>query len=348
MALSHHFVEPASTPPWNLDDPVLRPLFRWDTAWYLTIARDGYAYDGDPTRQQNVAFFPLYPLTCRACHIATGLSIPLCGVLLSNLAFLVGLSALWALARREMDAPAARLTLLLLAFFPASLFFSTMYSESFYLAFSVLAYSAFRRQQFVRGGLWAGLATATRLTGIVLLVALVLEALPRVKDRQVRKDVALGTVLTASGAAAFSLFLWTRFGDALAYLRVQQVRGWRGGFGLPFARIERGVRRTLRPAFTVDPFDAWVSLLFIGLACLLPAPLPRSYAVYMLLTLAIPLATRAATMSVTRFMNPVFPGFMALGIVGTRTPWLGWLTLGVFAASLIVFSMHFAQWDWVG
>src|SRR3954464_6735929 len=38
-------------------DPVLAPLTRWDSVWYLTIADSGY---GDSTAR--AAFFPLYPL----------------------------------------------------------------------------------------------------------------------------------------------------------------------------------------------------------------------------------------------------------------------------------------------
>ena len=42
-------------------DPVLAPLARWDSVWYLTIADSGY---GDSTAR--AAFFPLYPLLVRA------------------------------------------------------------------------------------------------------------------------------------------------------------------------------------------------------------------------------------------------------------------------------------------
>src|SRR4051812_21692195 len=41
-------------------DPVLAPLARWDSVWYLTIADSGYA--GSTPR---AAFFPLYPLLIR-------------------------------------------------------------------------------------------------------------------------------------------------------------------------------------------------------------------------------------------------------------------------------------------
>ena len=38
---------------------------RWDTGWYLVIARDGYRFDPNYHRQQNVAFFPAYPWLMR-------------------------------------------------------------------------------------------------------------------------------------------------------------------------------------------------------------------------------------------------------------------------------------------
>ena len=41
---------------------------RWDAGWYLGIALNGYDYDANarPTAQQNVAFFPAYPMAMRA------------------------------------------------------------------------------------------------------------------------------------------------------------------------------------------------------------------------------------------------------------------------------------------
>src|SRR5262245_14791483 len=151
MAVSPWLITPES-PRWNLNDPLLQPLFRWDAGWYLNIAEYGYTYDGNPTQEQNVVFFPLYPLTCRLCYTLTGLPIPLCAVILSNVMFLIGLAALYALTTWELGPEVARCTILLLAFFPTSLFFSTMYTEAFALAFSVLAYTAFRQQRFITGG----------------------------------------------------------------------------------------------------------------------------------------------------------------------------------------------------
>src|SRR5688572_32510267 len=39
---------------------------RWDTGWYMGIAREGYLFNGDLTQQQsNVTFFPFYPYLVR-------------------------------------------------------------------------------------------------------------------------------------------------------------------------------------------------------------------------------------------------------------------------------------------
>ena len=40
---------------------------RWDAGWYLSIVTDGYRYvPGDPAVQQNIVFFPAFPMLMRA------------------------------------------------------------------------------------------------------------------------------------------------------------------------------------------------------------------------------------------------------------------------------------------
>jgi hypothetical protein len=347
MAVSPWVITPvAAREVWNLDNPLLRPLFRWDAGWYLSIARNGYSYDGNLGRQQNIAFFPLYPLTCRWCHAITRLSIPLCAVLLSHGAFLVGLVALYALITREIGSDVARSATLLLAFFPASFFFSTMYAESFFLALSVLAFAAFRRQGFIQGGIWAGLASATRVQGILLLVPLIFEGSSCLRDRRMRWRVILAGALAVSGLGLFMLYQWVAFGDPLAYARVK-AQAWHRGFALPFGNIAEALRETFRAGFSPKPVDAWFGLLFVALALTLPSQLPRSYAVYTILSVAMPLFTEDGVPGLTRYVSVLFPGFMALGIIGRQARWIFWALLALFIVVLFYFSMLFAQWHWI-
>jgi hypothetical protein len=350
MAISPWFVSQSANPTiWHLEDPLLRPLLRWDAGWYLNIAVHGYSYNGDPTQAQNIVFQPLYPLLCRQCSKVTGLSIPQCAIFLSNLAFLLGLWALYCLVRRELNAQVARHTIALLAFFPASLFFSSMYTESFYLCFSVLAFMAFRHQRFLQGGLWSGLATATRLPGILLCVPLLGEGLFRRKMHAPYWRVLGALCLTAAGLLAYMAYQWVAFGDPIANFRVQQqAPGWRGVFAWPFESLTSGLRQSSSAVFTPFPFDAWLTLLFVGLACVTPVYLPTSYALYSLLGIAIPLFTTAGIVSMTRYLVLLFPPFIMLGLIGSHWGWTSWLIGAVFTVALVYFSMHFAQWHWVG
>jgi mannosyltransferase PIG-V len=349
MGMSSGYVTEAAYPSkWQINSVLLRPLFRWDAGWYMSIAQHGYAYNGDPTREHNIVFLPLYPVTCRVCHQLTGLSIPLCAVLLSNLAFLAGLHALYRLVARELRPEVAQLTILLLAFFPTSLFFSSMYTESFFLLFSVLAYTAFRRQHFIQGGLWAGLASATRIPGILLGIPLLFEGLPYLWDRRQCWQVVLASVLVVSGIAAYMAYLWVTFGDPIANFHVQQQSGWERAFALPFASIKWGLKQTCSGQFSPFPFDAWLSLLFIVLICALPFYLPKSYALYASLAIAMPLFTKAGIWSMTRYLSVVFPALMMLGIIGGRWNWVAWVVLTAFAVTMVHFAMYFAQWHWVG
>lgn len=350
MAVSPKFITPVTPQGARiLDDPLPRRLFRWDTGWYWKVAKYGYSYNGDPRQQQNIAFFPLYPLTCRLCRAVTGISISLCAVLLSNLAFLIGLAALYALVTWEIGSDVARSTTLLLAFFPASLFFSTMYTESFFLAFSVLAYAAFRKQRFIQGGIWAGLASATRAPGILLFVPLLLEGFPRLKERRMWWRVIAAGLLAASGLGAFMLYQWIAFGDPLVSFKVQQYAiGWRGEFALPFRRIAEVYGDIFRGQHAPAPFDILFAVMFIALACTLPSHLPRSYALYTILSVALPLFAQKNTGGLTRYVNVLFPGFMALGITGRKSRWIVWVCLAFFAVVLVYFSMRFAQRHWVG
>jgi hypothetical protein len=348
LAVSPGVLPPAATPrQWNLEDPLLRPLFRWDAGWYLSIAQHGYAYNGDPHREHNLVFLPLYPLTCRLCHLGTGLSIPWCAVLLSHLAFLLGLALLYSLTTRELGPAVARRTVPLLAFFPASLFFSTMYTEAYYLALSLLAFRAFRQRRWLRGGLWAGLASATRVPGILLVLPLLGEALPRLTTaRRPWWRVLLASGLAGSGLAAFMGYEWLAFGDPVANFRVQG-EAWGRRWGWPFKSVVRGLLMTGAAAWSPAPFNAWMGLLFLLLVGILPRYLPLSYALYTGASMAMAMCTKAGIESLTRYLVVLFPGFMALGLLGQRSRTLFWALLGVFMLTLVVFTMRYAQWYWV-
>src|SRR5512132_3848928 len=116
-------------------DPVLAPLARWDSVWYLTIADSGYG--GSTAR---AAFFPLYPLLVRGVGTVLGGShgaLLVAAYLVSLAAFLGALTLLYRLTELELGCRLAQPTLLLLAVFPAAVYFGAPYSESLFLLLAV-------------------------------------------------------------------------------------------------------------------------------------------------------------------------------------------------------------------
>src|SRR5918999_6022941 len=118
-----------------LADPLLATLARWDAAWYLRIAESGY---GDS--EARAAFFPLYPLAVRALATPFGASpaaLLAAAYAVALAAFLGALTLLHRLVSLELGRPLAQPALLLLAVFPAAVFFGAPYSESLFLLLAV-------------------------------------------------------------------------------------------------------------------------------------------------------------------------------------------------------------------
>lgn len=161
-----------------LGDILAAPVARWDSAWFLAIARYGYQTGLGASTAPREAYFPLYPLALRALA-ATGLPLVLAGVFLSSAAFALALYGIHRLTTLELASSgrpdalageAARLAVLVTAFAPMAFFFSAVYSESLYMALSVGVFWSARHGRWAWVGVLGALATATRNTGLVLLV----------------------------------------------------------------------------------------------------------------------------------------------------------------------------------
>ena len=154
----------------GLAEPLLAPLARWDSVWYLRIADSGYGESAP-----RAAFFPLYPLLVRALATPFGASegaLLVAAYAVSLAAFLAALVLLYRLTELELGRRLARPTLLLLAVFPAALYFGAPYSESLFLLLAVGAFYAARTGSWAWAGACAGLASATRSAGLLLLIPL--------------------------------------------------------------------------------------------------------------------------------------------------------------------------------
>src|SRR5919107_3232788 len=317
-----------------LADPLLSPLARWDAVWYLRIAESGYG-----ETEARAAFFPLYPLLVRglaapfgaspAALLAAAYAVALAG-------FLGALVLLHRLVTLELGRPLAHPALLLLAVFPAALYFGAPYSESLFLLLAVGAFYAARTDRWAWAGACAGLASATRSAGLLLVLPL---ALIWWSSRQRRAGDAAWLLLAPLGIAAYASWLGFAEGDALRFLDVQEA--WSRHLVVPLAgawdglvAAFDGVRQLASGSRTPvyfekaagDPFRIaainvmlFATLVFAVIACVgVFRRLPRWYGVWVAVSLLLPLTfpvTPQPLMSLPRFVSVLFPIFMWLAAV---------------------------------
>lgn len=223
-----------------LGDLLAAPAARWDAAWYLVIAHYGYRPQFGAMTASRTAFFPLYPLGLRLLS-GFGLAPVIAGVLLSVGALAAGLYGLHRLMDSEAvrlglgeGGESARLVVLLVAFAPMAFYFSAVYSESLYFALSVGVFLCARRGQWARAAGLAALASATRSTGIVMMVPLVLIYLygPR-SDRG--PDRARGRRSPRGAGSLAGSWAWAGARSALATARSAMV--WLADAVMPRYRV---------------------------------------------------------------------------------------------------------------
>jgi hypothetical protein len=216
---------------------------RWDAGWYAEIAVTGYRWDPNEKKaQQNVAFFPAFPLAVRSANFlissassVSGHPIRLgkdriyhsinVGVCLSIIAFAVALVFLERLARIDLGPTSARWTVVLAASYPFAYFYSASYTEAMYLAVVCGAFLFQRLQKLgpmIVCGLLVGL---TRQTGFLVAIPLSLVALvdSQRNCRSPRVANLIGAMSPAIGTGIYCSFLLWRFGDPIAWVKAQKA-----------------------------------------------------------------------------------------------------------------------------
>lgn len=200
---------------------------RWDSIYYLEIARVGY-----PTALPDGgwvfhgAFFPLFPALVRgaselffqAPHFYVGLW-------LANASLLLAAVYLERLVRLDGSEAHARWAVVALFSYPGSHFLSAVYPESTALLLGVLALYLARTARPWAAFLAAALAVVARPTGFLVTLAVLAELWLQRKEPGARKSALAGAVLPLGAALLFLGLHQQTWGDPLYFLHVQAAWG---------------------------------------------------------------------------------------------------------------------------
>lgn len=199
----------------------------WDSGWYLLIAKNGYTNVPIVDKQVDVVFLPVYPMLVRGMAWVLGGNFELAAVLVSNLALLFAAAILYRWLVETKGPTLADHTLLLMLWYPYALFYSAAYTESVFLLETSLAIYAAHRQRWLVAGLALAAASATRTIGLMAVAPVGLMYLQQKgwSLKKLRPDV-LFIGLGLCGLGGYMLFLHLQFGDAMAFTRAFDAKGW--------------------------------------------------------------------------------------------------------------------------
>ncbi len=358
------------------DNELLNMPVRHDAGWYLQIAIYGYEYVGglSADAQQNIAFFPAFPLLMRTGALIGGntwLAHVVAGTCISLGSFVAALAYLYALARDYLDEAQAKTALWLLAAYPFAIFYGALYTESLFLLTAIGAFYHFRRREWWRAAGWACLAGLTRPNGFLLGAALgtlaispwlpswlaggALERTPRTprssrdEARSTAGAIAPGVLVACAaglGVLLYSVYVWSMTGDPLIWLKLHAAWGRRytGLWYVVESRYAFVTEQGWHLYMSTLPQDL---LNALGVVFVLAAAWPVSrrfglaYGVFILLNILPPIAS-GELLSAGRFSAVLFPAFLWLAQTVSPESRAGWIAS--FAAIQGLNAAMFYTW----
>jgi hypothetical protein len=312
----------------------------WDSGWYFDIASRGYYFS--PDAESSIAFFPLYPLLIKLCAAPFGGSAAatwVAAIAVSWTAFFGALLALHQLSERLTGSrEAARRTVLYIAVFPFSIYYTRVYTEALFLLVTVLGVRAGFDGRWLRAGLFGALAAVTRPNGILIALPLfVMACQGRPSFGELCRRVAALTPIPLA-LASYSAYVYSLSGNPLAWLDAQRHWGYSLS-RLPHRHLLSGLSALEEEGlyawllrYDTAPFDFFyvvVALVFLALVPGIIRKFGLGLGLYVLVSLLIPLSGNALV-GIGRYASVLFPAFMLAGTVGSPR---------VFEAVLLVSAM---------
>jgi Mannosyltransferase (PIG-V) len=351
---------------------LVSPTARWDSAWYLSIARTGYVLSA------QTVFFPLYPglIALGGTLVGQGLDI-IVGILISVTCAVGALYLLHRLVSLDFDAQVARNTVWIFAWLPVAIVLSAVYAEALFLMLAIGCLYAARNGRWAVAGAAGALAAATRNGGIVLLVPLLILYLygPRpdrepdrpadgLRPRYLLLPDVLWIALVPIGLLAYMAFLQLSTGHPLDPFTHQQH--W-GRHFIPLAGVPLGLWTVLK-AFVaaipgLDPaltnhvtvggqmrhvIEFAFFLLAVALLRYGWKRLPLAYTAFAAISLAMAVSVPTANdplKSLPRFTLTMFPLWIALGLWATERQRVRQV-LAISAPLLAAATVLFVSWSW--
>jgi hypothetical protein len=301
---------------------------RFDTLWYLRIARRGYDLP------MAVIFYPLYPAAIRL--VSELIPVMAAALLVSTVAAFFSFWGLLRLASESSEGRKFR-TLLLFCVWPTSFVLFTGYADSLTLALALWAVVFAREARWEAAAVCGLLAGAARPSGVLVLIPLAMMAL---RSRQAR---SLVVALTPLGMLGY--WGWLRWSG-----RTSVVDAYRLYQGMTMVPPWTGLADALRLIVTTDDALLAIKLGLVALVATVSLRQPRAEArtklriedrVFALaVILQMLMYTGRPLLGAARYLLMVYPAFLVWGACAER--WSG-KKFGFYVTALSFLNL---AWMW--
>ncbi|MBI3397558.1 hypothetical protein HY045_03720, partial [Candidatus Woesebacteria bacterium] len=267
----------------------------FDGEHYLSIARFGY-------RPLEQAFFPLYPLLIRLTvkifdvHFIHPELANISGLLISNASFLIGLMGFYNVLQLDYSEKITKLAVFLILIFPTSFYFGSVYTEGLFFALIIWSFYFARKRNWFIASLLALLSSMTRIVGIIMLPALIVEFLLAQQSMKFNRK-AIWLLLIPLGLISYMIFLKIKFGDPLAFIHTLPSFGEQRS-GTPILlpqvfyrylfKIFPNLNYSYLPLIFTTFLEFFSSLLFLIISIFSLLRLRLSYSIYLVAGFLLP------------------------------------------------------------
>jgi Gpi18-like mannosyltransferase len=343
-----------------LSQQLLTPWTNFDGVHYLKIGAEGY--------HDQLRFFPLYPalisIPTKLFSLTTFGTAQLLSSLVISWLIFGGMLAIWGkLLSLDFSSKNTHRALLAILAFPTAFFLISIYSESLFLLLTGLSFWFARKKQWGRAILFSSLLSVTRLTGMVIWPALLMELwlqtnFPKsLASTQLSKQKlvyfckqtwrkTLATFAITLPLLGFAYFNFQKMGDWLYFLHAHgDLANGRATSSLVFPAVTLFRYFKILSSLAPTQWEFWVAVLELGVLGLVTVLLITawrqkirwSYLVFAALAVSIPILSGTLS-GLPRYSLVAFPIYLALAQLENKNLRRAYFLLG-FSLQLLLIAL---------
>lgn len=218
--------------PWyNHPENIIQAQTNWDAGWYMNIAKNGYHYDSHLKAQQNVAFFPLYPIIVKVLSLGLGFRNGLATIAPALIFGVISIYLFFNLAKFKLKESAAFFATAAYSLYPGAAFFVSAYPTSLMNLLVIIAILSYLKKRYKCSAITAGLGTAAGPLLVFLSIALFIQfSCDILKNNSNSKMMKFSKIITfglvsISGILGYTLYQYIMFQEPFAFIHIQSAWG---------------------------------------------------------------------------------------------------------------------------